>query len=69
MHPGIEFAINPSGCTQTKGANKDSTFNETEIRNAERALEEDHENDELVHETPAIVGCQTSAALAHTAFL
>ena len=25
------------------------------------------ENDELVHETPAIVGCQTPSALAHAA--
>jgi hypothetical protein len=25
------------------------------------------ENDELVHEAPAIVGCQTPSALAHTA--
>ena len=25
------------------------------------------ENDELVHETPAIVGCQTPSALAQTA--
>ena len=25
------------------------------------------ENDELVHEAPAIVGCQTPTALAHTA--
>jgi hypothetical protein len=24
------------------------------------------ENDELVHEAPAIVGCQTPSALAHT---
>ena len=25
------------------------------------------ENDKLIHETPAIVGCQTSSALAHIA--
>jgi hypothetical protein len=25
------------------------------------------ENDELVHEAPAIVGCQTPSALAHVA--
>jgi len=25
------------------------------------------ENDELVHEAPAIVGCETSSALAHAA--
>jgi hypothetical protein len=26
------------------------------------------ENDELVHEAPAIVGCKTASALAHTNF-
>jgi hypothetical protein len=25
------------------------------------------ENDELIHEAPAIVGCRTPSALAHTA--
>jgi hypothetical protein len=25
------------------------------------------QNDELIHEAPAIVGCQTSSALAHAA--
>ena len=30
-------------------------------------MEEALENDQLVHEAPAIVGCQTPSALAHVA--